>query len=81
MNNGKKAAAYCDEALTYNPTSLPALLSKAQRQLDADDFEPAISTLNAAKESHGNHGKINELLQKAQTLLKRSKNQGLLQSA
>ena len=74
MNNAKKAATYCDEALTYNPSSLPALLNNAQRQIDADEFEPAISTLNTAKEAHGNQNhKINELLQKAQTLLKRSK--------
>ncbi|EME40081.1 hypothetical protein DOTSEDRAFT_74817 [Dothistroma septosporum NZE10] len=73
MNNLKKAASFCDEALTFNPQSLPALLSKAQRQLDADEFEPAINTLNDAKEEHGNTQKIQELLNKAQTLLKRSK--------
>ena len=74
MNNAKKATSYCDEALTYNPTCLPALLNKAQRQIDADEFEPAIGTLNSAKEAHGNQNqKINEMLQKAQTLLKRSK--------
>ena len=73
MNNFKKAQVYCDEALTYNPTCLPALLSKAQRQLDADDFEAAISSLNEAKEVHGNTQKLQELLNKAHTLLKRSK--------
>lgn len=73
MNNMKKAAPYCDETLTYNPDSLPALISKAQRQLDIDDFEPAIGTLNHAKEANGNSHKLQELLQKAQTLLKRSK--------
>ena len=73
MNNQKKAQPYCDEALQYNPESLPGLLSKAQRQIDADDFEPAIGTLNKAKEAHGNVQKINEMLQNAQTLLKRSK--------
>lgn len=73
MNNLKKAATFCDETLKYNPTSLPALLSKAQRQLDADEFEAAVGTLNTAKEEHGNNQKVQELLQKAQTLLKRSK--------
>ncbi|KAK5172952.1 uncharacterized protein LTR77_003074 [Saxophila tyrrhenica] len=74
MNNAKKANQYCGEALTYNPTSLPALFNKAQRQIDADDFEPAISTLNIAKEHHGaQHPKVNELLQNAHNLLKRSK--------
>jgi DnaJ family protein C protein 3 len=75
MNNVKKSAQYCDEALTWNPTSLHALLSKAQRQLDADEFEPAITTLNLAKESHGDNAspKLSDLLHKAHTLLKRSK--------
>lgn len=73
MNNAKKAQAYCEEALTFNPTCLPALLNKGQRQLDADEFEPAIATLNEAKEAHGNTQKLQELLQKAHTLLKRSK--------
>lgn len=73
MNNLKKAQSYCEEALTYNPNCLPALLNKAQQQIDADDFEPAINTLNTAKEAHGNAQKVQELLQKAQTLLKRSK--------
>ena len=49
------------------------LLSQAQRQLDTDDFEAAIRTLNDAKEHHGSHPKVQELLQKAHTLLKRSK--------
>ena len=69
----KKGDPYCDEALTLNPHSLPALISKARRQLSTDDFEAAISTLNAAKEHHGNSDKIQKLLQEAQTLLKRSK--------
>ncbi|KAF2717648.1 DnaJ-domain-containing protein [Polychaeton citri CBS 116435] len=73
MNSLKKSISYCDEALTYNPTSLPALLSKAQRQLEDDEFDPSIATLNTAKEHHGNNQKIAELMQKAQTLLKRSK--------
>ena len=56
-----------------NPTSVHGLLSQAQRQLDTDDFEAAIRTLNDAKEHHGSHPKVQELLQKAHTLLKRSK--------
>ncbi|KAK6443732.1 hypothetical protein LTR95_000559 [Oleoguttula sp. CCFEE 5521] len=73
MTNPKKATPYCTETLTYNPTSLPALISKAQTQLDADDFDAAIGTLNTAKEHHGQSQKVAELLQKAHTLLKRSK--------
>ncbi|WPG97398.1 dnaj like subfamily c member 3 [Acrodontium crateriforme] len=73
MNNLKKGIPYCDETLTYNPDSLPALISKATRQIEADEFEPAISTLNHAKEVNGATQKVQDLLQKAHTLLKRSK--------
>jgi len=73
MNNFRKAQPFCDEALTYNPNCLPALIGKATRQLEADLFEDAIRTLNVAKEAQGNNQKVNEMLQKAHTLLKRSK--------
>ncbi|KAF2792106.1 TPR-like protein [Melanomma pulvis-pyrius CBS 109.77] len=73
MNNVKKATPYCEEALKLNPISLHGLLNQAQRQLDSDDFEAAIRTLDGAKEHHPQHNKIQELLNKAHTLLKRSK--------
>lgn len=73
MNNLKKATAYCEEALTYNADCLPALINQATRQIEADEFEPAIRTLDHAKVVHGNTHQIQELLQKAHTLLKRSK--------
>lgn len=71
--NRKKAGPYCTEALTLNPHSLPGLLSQAQTQLDAEDFEASISTLNLVKEHHPSSPAIQPLLQKAHTLLKRSK--------
>lgn len=73
MNNLKKAQPYCDEALTHNANCLPALIGKATREIDSDDFETATRTLNQAKEHHPGAQKVQELLQKAQTLLKRSK--------
>ncbi|KAK4985164.1 hypothetical protein LTR66_008257 [Elasticomyces elasticus] len=73
MNNHKKAQPYCTEALQYNANSLPALISKATQQIDSDEFEPAIQTLNHAKEHHPGAQKVQELLQKVHTLLKRSK--------
>jgi len=73
MNNKKKAQPYCTESLTLNPNFLPALILQAQNQIDAEDFEAAISTLNTAKESHPSAQNIQSLLQKAHTLLKRSK--------
>ncbi|EMD68484.1 hypothetical protein GGP41_003301 [Bipolaris sorokiniana] len=72
MNNLKKGTPYCKEALQLNPNSLHGLIHKAQGQLDADDFEDCIRTLELAAEHH-QHQKIDELLQKARTLLKRSK--------
>jgi len=72
-NNNKKAQSYCAESLSLNPTSLFGLLSQARRQLDADEFEDAIRTLNEAKEHHQSSGKVQELLQKAHLELKKSK--------
>ncbi|KAM0794473.1 DnaJ domain-containing protein [Usnea florida] len=71
--NKKKAAPYCDEALTLNAHSLPGLVAQAHSQLDAEDFEAAIGTLNLAKEHHPAAQNVQSLLQKAHTLLKRSK--------
>lgn len=73
MNNKKKAQPFCTESLNLNPQSLPALVLKAQNQLDAEDFDAAIATLNSAKEHHPSAQNVQSLLQKAHTLLKRSK--------
>jgi len=73
MNNKKKAQPYCTESLTLNSNSLPALVLQAQSQLDAEDFEAALSTLNTAKEHHPSAQNVQSLLQQAHTLLKRSK--------
>lgn len=72
MNNKKKALPYCTEALTLIPNSLPALLSKAQQQLDASEYDAAIQTLNHAKEHHPSASQIPQMLQNAHVLLKRS---------
>lgn len=73
MNNLKKGTPYCKEALEVNPNSLHGLIHRGQQQLDADEFEDAIRTLDQAKEHNGQNQKVQELLQKAHTLLKRSK--------
>ena len=74
LNNKKKAAPFCAEALANNPNSLHGLLYKAQDQLDTEDFELAISTLNIVNEHHPSASERTQpLLQKAHTLLKRSK--------
>ena len=75
MNNHKRAQPFCTDLLAHNPQALPGLLHKAQAQLDSDDFEGAIRTLNSARDAPGGqqHRKVHELLQKAQKLLKQSK--------
>ena len=73
MNNAKKAQPYCDEALTQNPNSLPALLNKAQRLVDAEEYDQALSVLNTAKDAHGMTQKLQDMIQNAQVLLKRSR--------
>lgn len=73
MNNLKKAQSFCEDALKHNPDCLAALINKAAKQIEDDEFEPAINTLNHAQEVHGNTQKIQELSNKARTLLKRSK--------
>src|SRR5690348_3789147 len=73
MNSMRKAQSFCAEALTLNPASLHGLLAKAEAEIDADLFEPAIKSLNTAKEHHPDSNKVQNLLQKAHMLLKRSK--------
>jgi DnaJ family protein C protein 3 len=73
MGNLKKGNVYCIEALQLNPTSLYGLIHKGQLQLESDDFEDAVRTLDSAKEHHPQSQKVHDLLSKAQTLLKRSK--------
>ena len=73
MNNRKKASPFCTAALVGNPHSIHALVHQAQNQLDAEDWEAAINTLNTAKEHHPSNHKPQELLQKAHLGLKRSK--------
>ncbi|KAL8971164.1 MAG: hypothetical protein Q9197_003421 [Variospora fuerteventurae] len=73
MNNKKKAQPYCTDALKRNPTSLYGLIAQSHRQMDAEDYEAAVQTLNAASEHHPSAPQIQPLLQKAHVQLKRSK--------
>ncbi|KAI2786753.1 hypothetical protein POX_g09145 [Penicillium oxalicum] len=73
MRMVKKAGPYCTEALQVVPHSLHGLLYQAQTQLDHDQFEEAVRTLSTAREHHPQSQEIPSLLQKAQALLKRSK--------
>lgn len=73
MNSPRRAGPFCAEALTFNPISLHGLLHQAQKQLDAEDFDAAMVALNAAKENHPGAPVVQQKLQEAQVLLKRSK--------
>lgn len=74
MNTHKRGTPYCTALSGLSPNALPALLHQAQTQIDSDEFEAAVRTLNGAREHHGqSNSKINSMLQNAQTLLKRSK--------
>ncbi|KAF3931728.1 hypothetical protein ABW19_dt0207436 [Dactylella cylindrospora] len=72
-NSDKKARPFCEEVLKYNPDSIPAIISNAKRLIDEELFEDAIRELQRAKELDGHNEKVNEWLQKAHVLLKRSK--------
>ncbi|EEH23396.1 hypothetical protein PABG_05607 [Paracoccidioides brasiliensis Pb03] len=73
MKSKKKARKYCTEALELNPNSIHGLLSQAEAQIEEGELESAIKTLNHARGQHENIQELQSLLQKAQTLLKRSK--------
>lgn len=76
MKKADKAKLYCDESLQLDETSLYGLLHRARVQTEAEEYEPAMNTLNKAKELHPDeeiHKLINPLLQEAQVALKRSK--------
>lgn len=72
--NGKKASTYCKDSLDLDENAFYGLLYKAKTQLEAEDFEQSINTLNQAAEVRPDKKSIvNPLLQKAQVALKRSK--------
>ncbi|KAI0015834.1 DnaJ domain-containing protein [Xylariomycetidae sp. FL0641] len=73
--NGKKASTYCAEALELDENSLYGLLYRAKSQMDSEDFDACIATLNKAAEVRPDKKNlVNPLMQKAQVALKRSKN-------
>lgn len=74
LNNVNKAAKYCSDLLSSNPTSLQALLYQAQKHTENENYDAAIASLNKAREHHPDaEGTINKKLQDAQVALKRSK--------
>lgn len=73
MNNHKKAQPFCDEVLGMDEHHLYGLLEKAHQQLEKEDFEAAVGTLNLAKDHHPGAQQLPGLIQNAQIAFKRSK--------
>ncbi|OCT47390.1 DnaJ domain protein [Cladophialophora carrionii] len=74
MNNLAKAGKYCPEVLRIDSNSLQGLLYQAQKQMDAEEYDAAIATLNTARDNHPeSQNTINSKLHEAQVALKRSK--------
>lgn len=73
MNNKRRAAPYCKEALQANPGFFNGLILKAEDLIDKDEHEAAIKILNDANEQHPRNQKIAELLNKAHKRLRISK--------
>lgn len=74
MKSITKANPYCAEAIALNPNSLYGLIYQAQKHMDAENFEAAITTLTSARENHPEQQNlINDKLNEAQVALKRSK--------
>ncbi|KAL7620014.1 Tetratricopeptide repeat and J domain-containing co-chaperone dnj1 [Parahypoxylon ruwenzoriense] len=72
--SSKKASTYCPKALALDEKSFYGLLHKAKSQLEAEEFEPCIATLNKAADIRPDKRNIIQpLQQKAQVALKRSK--------
>ncbi|POS88354.1 hypothetical protein EPUL_000019 [Erysiphe pulchra] len=73
QNNHKKARSWCDKALEYNKFSLYGILSRVQNQIQNEQYETAIRTLNDASEYYPDSDEINDMMNEAQIALKRSK--------
>lgn len=74
-SNGKKASTYCKEALELDENAIYGLMYRAKTQLEAEEFEASIATLDKAAEAHPDKKNvIGQMKQKAQIELKRSKN-------
>lgn len=73
LNNHPLATPYCDELLTYSPTSPPAVLSKAKRLIEKEEYDQATILLQKTLEHHPQDQRLLNLSREAQMLLRRSK--------
>jgi len=73
LNNHALATPYCDELLIYSPTALPAVLNKAKRLIEKEQYDQATILLEKTREHHPHDQRLQQLSQEAQMLLRRSK--------
>ncbi|KAM0285514.1 hypothetical protein ACHAQH_001464 [Verticillium albo-atrum] len=72
--NSKKTKQYCEDALAQNEQSFFGLLYRARDQMEKEEFEDAVRTLEEAKNvKPEKQNVVRPLQQKAQIALKRSK--------
>lgn len=72
--DSKKAKEHCEESLQLDENSFYGQLYQAKLQLEAEDYEASIRTLQAAAEAHGDKEEIvRPLLRNAELELRRSK--------
>ena len=73
LNSHRLATPYCDELLTYSPTALPAVLNKAKRLIEKEEYDQATILLEKTREHHPHDQRLQNLAREAQMLLRRSK--------
>ncbi|KAF8424163.1 hypothetical protein EV426DRAFT_600827 [Tirmania nivea] len=73
INSHRAATPYCDELFTLSPTSLPAVLNKAKRLIEREEYDQAKILLEKTREHHPHDQRLLNLSREAQMLLQRSK--------
>ncbi|KAK7205103.1 hypothetical protein BZA70DRAFT_279068 [Myxozyma melibiosi] len=64
---------YCQTTLAHDSENIIAMIYTAKKHLSNDEFQPAIEILSKARQiTGGNNQRVNEMLQKAEALLKRA---------
>ncbi|KAI8996939.1 hypothetical protein BDB01DRAFT_840509 [Pilobolus umbonatus] len=74
MKNAEKLEKWCGATLSIDANHVDALTVRGEHLLNNNDFEAAVRVLEKAFESSGQqNGRVRQLLQKAQQLLRQSK--------
>ena len=73
MDNWKRSELYCTEALQLDARSLHGIIYKAKQDIDREEYESAQRLLNEANGIDSSNQKVRKMLEKVQTLMRRSK--------